>query len=566
MLSKNTISILSDLLINLAKKEGQVEINRQVLCQNLNFDAYQVFAYLDLESKNYLNEINLFTFLNKKNGIPCTIDELQHLILLYDENFDGKLSYSEFLNIVLSDNNFELRKKTRERIGSCYDNSTIEFNIEYSLVKLFQKELDLIRTTKKIIEELKSRDDFNVHDLFHYLKGYSNITVESIKIFLEKNCREFDEKDLKNIVKRLDINNDSKIDFSEFHQFLCFPNLKCNCCSFCQCNCIISNKNLYNKLDENEENYSKFNIDENLNYNYIREGSDVKIFPKISRNFVKINNYYFTNKINPEEKENKFLQNNNIRNENNNFLCQNYNDIQCCNCCPCDFICIDSNISENKFLEYITKLIIFESKIEKAKIDLIKRPDFNIEDAFYIFCNSQSKVISISDFKNGLKEFDLYPTSKEIKLIMRRADKDNKNYLNFDDFFDLLTPFQKEYREKVEKEIKSSYKPKYNKSDVFLFCTKIYLSNLIRLIIECESELNFIKENIIGINIYLENIFNKIDKSGLGFISEIELFLYLQNSGIKCNEIENGLIFKRFDKNKNEKIEIWEIEDELKSL
>ena len=217
-------------------------------------------------------------------------------------------------------------------------------------------------------------------------------------------------------------------------------------------------------------------------------------------------------------------------------------------------------------MEYITKLIIFESKIEKAKIDLIKRPDFNIEDAFYIFCNSQSKVISISDFKNGLKEFDLYPTSKEIKLIMRRVDKDNKNYLNFDDFFDLLTPFQKEYREKVEKEIKSCYKPNYNKSDVFLFCTKIYLSNLIRLIIECESELNFIKENIIGINIYLENIFNKIDKSGLGFISEIELFLYLQNSGIKCNEIENGLIFKRFDKNKNEKIEIWEIEDELKSL
>ena len=566
MLSKNTLSLFCDLLMNLSEKEKQVEISRQVLCHNLNFDAYQVFSYLDCESKNYINEINLMTFLQKKNGIPCTMEELQFFILLYDENSDAKLSYSEFLNIVLSDNNFELRKKTRERIGSCYDNSTIEFNIEYSLVKLFQKELDLIRTTKKIIEELKSRDDFNVHDLFHYLKGYSNITVESIKIFLEKNCREFDEKDLRNIVKRLDINNDSKIDFSEFHQFLCFPNLKCNCCSFCQCNCIISNKNLYNKLDENEENYSKFNIDENLNYNYIREGSDVKTFPKISRNFVTINNYYFTNKINPEENENKFLQNNNIRNDNNNFLCQNYNDFQCCNCCPCDFICIDSNISENKFLEYITKLIIFESKIEKAKIDLIKRPDFNIEDAFYIFCNSQSKVISISDFKNGLKEFDLYPTSKEIKLIMRRADKDNKNYLNFDDFFYLLTPFQKEYREKVEKEIKSCYKPKYNKSDVFLFCTKIYLSNLIRLIIECESELNFIKENIIGINIYLENIFNKIDKSGLGFISEIELFLYLQNSGIKCNEIENGLIFKRLDKNKNEKIEIWEIEDELKSL
>ena len=55
MLSKTTISIFCNLLKNLAEKEKLVEINRQVLCQNLNFDAYQVFSYLDLESKNYLN-------------------------------------------------------------------------------------------------------------------------------------------------------------------------------------------------------------------------------------------------------------------------------------------------------------------------------------------------------------------------------------------------------------------------------------------------------------------------------------------------------------------------------
>ena len=92
MLSKNTISKFCNLLTNLAEKEKQVEINRQVLCQNLNFDAYQVFSYLDLESKNYLNEINLLTFLQKKNQIPCNLEELQFLILIYDENFDAKLS------------------------------------------------------------------------------------------------------------------------------------------------------------------------------------------------------------------------------------------------------------------------------------------------------------------------------------------------------------------------------------------------------------------------------------------------------------------------------------------
>ena len=250
MLSKNTISIFCDLLKNLAEKEKLVEINRQVLCQNLNFDAYQVFSYLDLESKNYLNEINLITFLQKKNQIPCTIEEMQFLILLYDENFDAKLSYSEFLNFVLCDNDFELRKRTRERICSRYENSEIDFNVEYSLVKLFQKELDLIRTTRKLIDNLKQCEDFNVHDLFHYLKGYGDITSESLKIFLEKNYIRFDENDIRNIIKILDLNKDSKIDFSEFHYFLCFPKLKCNCCCFCQCNCIISNKMLYNNFEE----------------------------------------------------------------------------------------------------------------------------------------------------------------------------------------------------------------------------------------------------------------------------------------------------------------------------
>ena len=76
MLSKNTLSLFCDLLMNLSEKEKQVEISRQVLCHNLNFDAYQVFSYLDCESKNYINEINLMKFLQTKNRIPCTMEEL----------------------------------------------------------------------------------------------------------------------------------------------------------------------------------------------------------------------------------------------------------------------------------------------------------------------------------------------------------------------------------------------------------------------------------------------------------------------------------------------------------
>ena len=170
--------------IGIPKPEKMVEINRQILGQNLNFGAYQLFAYLDTESKNYINEINIINFLQKRNGIPCSIEEIQFLVFFYDENFDGKLSYTEFLNFVLSDNIYYLRKRTRERVGSCYGKSIIPFIVEYSFVKLLQKELNLIRSTCTIIAELKSKNDFNVHDLFHYIKGYGCITSQSIKLFL----------------------------------------------------------------------------------------------------------------------------------------------------------------------------------------------------------------------------------------------------------------------------------------------------------------------------------------------------------------------------------------------
>ena len=561
MLSKNTISIFCNLLKNLAEKEKQVEINRQVLCQNLNFDAYQVFSYLDLESKNYLIEINLITFLQKKNQIPCNLEELQFLILIYDENFDAKLSYSEFLNFVLSDNDFELRKKTRERICSRYDNNTIDFNVEYSLVKLFQKELDLIRTTRRLIEELKACEDFNVHDLFHYLKGYGDISMESLKLFLEKNLINLDDNDIRNIFKIMDLNKDSKIDFAEFHHILCFPNLKCNCCSFCQCNCQVSNKMLYNHFDEMNNGYENINVSQNLSFKY-NNFSKESNKPK-SSNFHK-------DSINNTSNNKKLIQINELANENNYKKTYSLNNpsrrIKYCENCPCYSIYVDSTIAENKFLQYITKLIELESKIESAKINLIQRQDFNIDDAFLIFSNPESKVITFTDFQNGLKELSLYPSIKDIKLIMMRADTENKGYLNFEDFFDLLIPFSQEYRENLGKRIPTKFYPNYKKGNLFLLSTKIYLANLIRTIIESENELNIIKENIVGINVHLENIYRKIDKKLLGFFNERELLIYLRNCGINCNEIENRLIFIRFDKNKDEKVEFWEIEEELMPL
>ena len=643
MLSKETLKLACDLMINLADYEKMVEINRQVLGQNLNFDAYQLFVYLDTESKNYINEINIINFLQKRNGISCTLEEIQFLIFFYDENFDGKLSYTDFLNFVLSDNNYDIRKRTRERVGSCYGKSIIPFNVEYSMVKLLQKELNLIRSTWVIIDELKSKNDFNVHDLFHYFKGYGCITSQSIKLFLQRNFINFKEEDIRFIIKRIDIDRDSKINFCEFHAFFCFPNLKCTCCSPCNYNCqnipnnkimnISTRNNNLNQINSNTANInycydtnlpnneSNFKLkirlspertnkiknvkraqsSNNLKINIISQKDSVllspslQIVPSVKRIYRPNKNYNDTNNkiynINMNNIQNKttnifynssinnisdnknknnqlnssmnYINNNNKNKKNKICLLEKKKKCEYCNNYPCYCSNIEFKTSESNFLKYIYKLVEIESNIEEAKINLLMHPDFNVEDAFRLFENPENENISFSNLHKGLKHLGIIASLKEIKLLMKRVDIKNKGFIDYSDFFDLLVPFQKKYRDNAERRIPSSFIPVYNKSDIFLLSTKIYLINLFRLIISCENQLNIIKENIVEVKIQIEKIFNKIDNNGIGYISDVEFYIYLKNNEIISNELQSSLVFIRLDKNRDGKIELWEIEEEL---
>jgi hypothetical protein len=63
MLSIETEARLAKLFLNIADGEKAVEKSRQLLGDQLDFDPYQTFKKLDLESKNYVDEFNIVDFL-----------------------------------------------------------------------------------------------------------------------------------------------------------------------------------------------------------------------------------------------------------------------------------------------------------------------------------------------------------------------------------------------------------------------------------------------------------------------------------------------------------------------
>ena len=223
MLSKETESKIVNILKTIASGETSVEVNRRLLSDNLDFDPYQIFSNLIQKGKEYITPVDIQNYFNTKQ-VFISYTEAKLLILFYDQNYDGVLTYTEFLKFIQSKNS---EKK------NVVNSPTKEMNndIDYYLNKLFQKEVDLIREIIELLYDLRIKNDFDCHEIYHAIKNVNKITEDSIGDFFEKNDTSFLNDDLIAIMKRLDINKDGIIDLCELHAFFGFPN-----CTFC-CSC-----------------------------------------------------------------------------------------------------------------------------------------------------------------------------------------------------------------------------------------------------------------------------------------------------------------------------------------
>ena len=628
MISIETEARVAKILLYLAESEHNIEINRKCLSDSLEFDPYQIFKILDKDYKNRIDICNIIDFLNYKE-IYTNECEISLLIFFYDQDNDGSLSYPEFLNLIQSEKSI-IKTNRNSNIKE------LPYNIEYSLGTLLEKEIELSRKLIPLLEELRNRNDFNIHNIFHLIKGYSSITPQNLRDFLLKNKANFIQDDVKAIMKRLDINHDGRIDLCEFHSFFGFPSCvnccsinpcsKCGCCCCKECYCdpcysrcnltkksessknifigkipsndlakktedILNNTGLFtssnnstfyksNILSDRYNNndfmnpLNKKNINQNFsNYNYIPnyKFKENYIKPNYNQNIQKDN--YIENNINPNlslrlSPQRKYPPLNTCYTcKNNPCICpkNNYSPIKL----PSNtFKKNNNNISDEKeednlLNKYLKNLMDAEKRIEDSKMELAMRDDFNCEDAFRIFEKNNKGFLTNEDLKNGLISLDIYATDSDVRSLMKRYDLNKKGFLNYVDFFDMIIPYEKDFRNLVEnKSPKSCCACK--SPDIFMFTTKLFLKNLFKDLIDYENKLNLMKKNYDIINMNLRDIFNSIDISNIGVLTIENLLYYLDKNGLLDNKKDGNLLFIRFDKNRDGNVDFEEFEDEFK--
>ena len=566
MCSPETEQKLCKLLLILADGERTIEISRQVLSDLKEFDSFQIFKNIDIEDKNKIDCYSMINFLRIK-GIYCTEEEASLIILFYDQDYDNVLSYPEFINVIQSEKSLKnnLNKPPKDKIP---------FDVDYSLGKLLEKEVELSRKFIYALKDIKCRYDFNIHNLYHKIKYFNSITNESLRAFFQKNEVSFLESDIKLILKRLDLNKDGIIDLCEFHALLGFPDciyccpcLSCNSCGKCLCESCYNNIPCYSHGTIQNKKNNKNDFDEKYNYNYYSMGNILNeniILPhqlESSRNLNSINKYETSFDNNNKEIERKniskglAIRTSPRRNYNPIEINLNKNDN------------LNLNIKEkNQFNDFLKLLMSAESQIEEAKIELAKKEDFSCADAFKIFVKDNNDYISKDDLKYGLFLLDLNVDDFIINLLFKRFDLNKKDELSYADFFDMLIPFEKIYRDNIEQKTQKSFSCEQS-LNLISNETKEIIKNVFNIIINYEVEINEKRKDLLILKRKLKDIFYLFDKNDIGFFGFEEFKKYIEeNKLINDKNLNGDLLFIRFDKNRNGKIIFEELSDEFEAL
>ena len=364
MLLKETKLALLDLLCAFSEEEKDLESIRQSLCETPCFEPYLAFRRIDTSNSGFLTTGNISNFLSTYNFFHNP-QKTQSYISHYDQDFDLKLSYSEFLQSVLPMDNSELRFSISQRPIKRTDEfePIIIEEIEKKLAYLLNREiLFYVKFDRPKKNLLKTVDD-DLFTLFSSLalRNKNEIGFEDLKVFFMKNSYEINDNDIILMLRRIDLNGDGKIDKNEFEDAF-FP------------------KNKYSNKKNNS--FLKKKTKETLEKT------------KKSQKELNDKREFFSNKS---------LNNNNLKSFKNKGVGQQIEEV----------------------VELMGFFLKIEKNYEELKQELAMMNDFNLFDLFNVFDSTGKGYVLPSEFEFGLNEMQIYPEKEEIMVFILALNPKN---------------------------------------------------------------------------------------------------------------------------------------------
>src|SRR6056300_1161139 len=122
----------------MSRYEQQIELKRQFLAQNENFEPYQAFQRLDRNETGYITSREFLNYV-RDNGMASGVTEADcyYLVKFFDSDEDGRLHYPDFMQMILPCANSKLRAQATQRPnGMCGKYDYLTLDVEKELAEL----------------------------------------------------------------------------------------------------------------------------------------------------------------------------------------------------------------------------------------------------------------------------------------------------------------------------------------------------------------------------------------------------------------------------------------------
>ena len=96
-------------MVLIGKQEQEIELKRQFLAANENFEPYTVFQRMDRNEDGFVTSLEILNFLRDNDVHSITEAQCYYLVKFFDSDEDGKLNYPDFMQMILPCDNPYLR-------------------------------------------------------------------------------------------------------------------------------------------------------------------------------------------------------------------------------------------------------------------------------------------------------------------------------------------------------------------------------------------------------------------------------------------------------------------------
>ena len=399
---------------------------------------------------------------------------------------------------------------------------SLPFDIERALLDILEKEIDLQRRLDILKRELEIRYDFSSLAAYRSIDRYNDGRINTFNLgaFLRTCGHYAAETELLAIVRRMDTDGDAQLSYAEFSEFVRSTNPPTRA------------------IMEEAEQVSRATSGERYRRRLLEGRDSSPLRPATSSRAFSASRH-----TSPLRESSPYRTSSPAR----------------MTASPSRKPVLALR-DEDELVNGLRDLIRNENDIEREKVSLAMKADFNLTDAFKIFDVNYCGHICATELREGLAAIGVFPTSEELDLFITRYDTNGDRRLSMREFSDAFMALDAYYASMVERRGSNHRYPLYRRDDCFQPDTQLEFRAVWRTHLRSEVAAESTRQRLQRMPYFnVFEAFNSLDQNDSGAISLHEFKRLIQSRGFYVSDKEATEIVEKMDKNKNGRVSFAEV-------